>query len=353
MKTSIPLRKIIKLNLGLSLNTVLFVFVIRLLSIAHEQLSLMALNTLIGLICLLITSFGNLGLFLLFEKQKRISESRARLYFLTISYIYSIFIFINTPFLYFLFVGETTDVPLKAFLLLVILGILMNSYILALQHYVLIQEEKYRVDMENSKLKAVNFETANQLLKQQIQPHFLFNALNILKSLYKSDIKEGEKYLIHLSNFLRASLSNNKLKIIQVKEEIALCENYITMQKVRFGEALRYTVELSDQTMQNKYIPSFSIQPLIENAIKHNELTEDQPLIIQIRQSQDWIKVTNSKKIKTISPESTGIGLSNLSERYHLLSGEGLNIEEDDSLFSVSIKLLDNKTAERHLTEKT
>ncbi len=355
MKTRFPIKKIIKLNIWLTLNTILFFAVVRFLNPKNiEDITDIYEGLIFGTYILLLISFGNLGLFLIIEnliKRGVFEESKTkkhRVFFFICSYSYAILITLSTILIHKLIFDSRDSATITSVLLLALLGIMMNTYILVLQHYVMIQEDRYKIDLENSNLRAVNFEAANQLLKQQIQPHFLFNALNILKSLYKRNTSEGENYLIYLSNFLRASLSNTSSKITRVKEEIELCKNYINMQKIRFGESLQYSVVIPDATLNNEYIPSFSIQPLIENAIKHNELTEEQPLVVNIMQVGDWIQVSNSLKIKSIAADSTGVGLSNLSERYKLLSGEDLIIEEDENTFSVKIKLLDRKILEKH-----
>ncbi len=343
MRRKLPIRKLVKLNLWLSINTVLFFFVLGLLNMGFENIDKALTNLLFGFYNFICISFGNLGLFIIFNRMQNKTQSFLRIRFLTLSFSLSELTIFSTPLIYMALYQDVEKMSLLTGLLLSVMGIMMNLFVLMLQHYVIIQDEKFHTEMEVSKLKAVNFETANQLLKQQIQPHFLFNALNILKSLYKTNVNEGEKYLMHLSNFLRASLSNNNIKVIKVSEEIKLCENYIDMQKIRFGDALQFSIQLSEETLSRKYIPSFSIQPLIENAIKHNELTDEQPLIITIEQIDDWIKVSNTLRLKSRSPESTGVGLSNLSERYQLLSGDELKIEEDEQTFSISIKLLNHK----------
>jgi LytS/YehU family sensor histidine kinase len=214
---------------------------------------------------------------------------------------------------------------------------------LALQNYVTIQDSKAKWDVEKSLLRAANSDAANQLLRQQIHPHFLFNALNILKSLYRVNPKSGEEYLIRLSDFLRASISTNNIKVIPVKDEIKLCIDYLEMQKIRFDTALQYSFSISEDVLNTGFLPSFSLQPLLENAIKHNELTDESPLYIRIIQEGERIKVSNNLKIKATSEISTGSGLTNLAERYKILAGDEIHIQEDNDSFSVSIKILQHE----------
>ncbi len=350
MKSGLPVKKIVKLNFLLTINTILFFVVLRFLNPNDiEDMSHIYKGLTLSAYLLLMLSFGNLGLFLIMDRliQKGIfkggKDKKTKMCFLTSSHFYAIMVTWSVIFIHRLMF--TVESPVSGFrlLFLSLFGVMVNSYILAFQYFVVVQEEKYRVDIENSNLRAANTEAVNQLLKHQIQPHFLFNSLNILKSLYKRNVAEGEKYLICLSNFLRASLSSNNSKVILVKEEMELCQNYINMQKLRFGESLQCSIKILQDTLNNAYIPSFSIQPLIENAIKHNELTDEQPLVIKVEQEHDWIKVSNNLKLKVISAESTGLGLTNLSERYKLLCGEDIIVKESENTFSVKIKLLDHK----------
>lgn len=208
-----------------------------------------------------------------------------------------------------------------------------------LHNFIILQDMKVKVDLENSHLRTVNAETVNQLLRQQIQPHFLFNALNVLKSLIRKYPDTAEEYLISLSDFLRASVTQNKKVLVPLAEELKICHDYMEMQKIRFGNALRYEVNITDK--EAGYLPVFSLQPLLENAIKHNELTAVSPLHIQISDTGGWVEVKNNLQPKRSLSESTGNGLSNLSERYRILSGDTVQIIENREDFIVKIKLLD------------
>jgi len=195
-------------------------------------------------------------------------------------------------------------------------------------------------ELESSRLKTIHAEAANQLLRQQIQPHFLFNALSTLKSLYDLDKESGDEYLIRLSNFLRFNLTTSKADIIPLKEELKHCLDYLEMQKIRLDTALNFTYIISDEALEVGYLPVFALQPLLENAIKHNEITHEFPLNIQIEQKGDRIRVTNNLKLKKMPEESSGTGLFNLIERYQILSGDEVIILNNECEFSVSIKIL-------------
>lgn len=217
------------------------------------------------------------------------------------------------------------------------------SFIFLIQNFVLHQYEKSRIQLELLELKASNSEAVNQLLQQQIQPHFLFNALNILKSLIRKDSKSAEAYLLRLSDFLRVSISNNKSGVATIEDELKVCDDYMEMQRIRFGDALQYKVDIkpNDLVLERK-LPFFSLQPLLENAIKHNELTNENPLYIKIEKEGNCIKVSNNIQIKKYLEISTGNGHNMLKERYKILDAPAPVIKTEGQIYSVSLQILDN-----------
>ena len=215
-----------------------------------------------------------------------------------------------------------------------------NTITIVVQNFVLLRHEKANAVLENSRLRAANLESANQLLKQQIHPHFLFNALSMLKSLYKTDVKAGEAYLSHLVNFLRASLAEPQSKVSSLQEEIGLCHDYLEMQKIRFEDALICKIDIPESVRLRGSVPPFSVQSLIENAIKHNEVTEASPLDIKVFYMDGRIHVENNLQVRAYVDSHSGKGLINLMERYKLLASEEVIIRQDGKTFSVSIKVL-------------
>jgi LytS/YehU family sensor histidine kinase len=219
-------------------------------------------------------------------------------------------------------------------------SILLNTLILIMHNSVILYHKKNDAEIENAQLKAANAEANNLLLKQQIQPHFLFNALNVLKSLYKKDANAGDAYIVHLANFLRASLSNTSAKVVSLADEVKLCDDYIAMQKLRFGNALQYEINIPSTESTVGFVPSFSLQPLLENAIKHNDVTDEKPLSIKVYTANGYVVVANNLQRKKTAVVSTGNGLANLIKRYELISGDEVIIEENETSFSVRLKIL-------------
>ncbi len=218
-----------------------------------------------------------------------------------------------------------------------------TALVLILLNYVVEIDAKQKLELENAQLKIKNIEANYQQLKQQVNPHFLFNSLTTLKSLITNN-PDAEIFLKRLSDFLRASVSFNNDNVINLAEELKFCMDYLNLQKVRFGDALQFSIHIPE-AVKSGVVPVFSIQQLIENAIKHNVLTISHPLHINVEYKKDRIVVSNNIRIKDTSEKSTGVGLINLSERYKILSGDEVVIRTDNNCFSVSIKILDHENS--------
>lgn len=345
MKTKVPIKNLASVYFTTAIISCLVVFLYIFLDAKVGDLNRALIYSLAAFLSTTISGITNLRLILFLEKRYPIHSRIFNWLHICIGSILGflvcaitiIFFVSYDKWVYYMFHINGTKI------VVFILVMLINALFIVMQKYIILQNDKANTDLEISRLKTVNAEAANQLLRQQIHPHFLFNALNTLKSLYKREPKTAEEYLVHLSDFLRASISTNNIKVIRLKDELKLCQDYLNMQKIRFGNALVYSIDISDGKLENGFVPSFSIQPLLENAIKHNELTGESPLFITIKQEKEWIKVTNNLNLKTSNENSTGSGLANLSERYRLLSDSDLIIEEEEHTFSVSIKILEDE----------
>ncbi len=341
-KSNIPVKQISLVNMGITLAVTLFALTFSLIMKRDADSLIQAITiSFMSITITLLTSYTNLGLWVLTEYFYK-NTSKYKLAFVVMSNAINTLIAITIVFLY----CEIREVSftLETIFFIIVDIVILNTLVLMMQNFVLVNYAKTKAEIENSRLKVANIEASNQLLRQQIHPHLLFNSLSILLSLIMSDTKAAEKYLINLSDFLRRSISNQKKKIVRIGEELKFCNEYVELQKVRFGRALSYSVDIPRNIQDNKSVLSFSIQPLIENAIKHNELTNEKPLVISVKEENGWIKVSNQKQIKRFKEVSTETGLANLSERYRLLAEEDILIEENDLEFSVFLKIIENES---------
>lgn len=175
-------------------------------------------------------------------------------------------------------------------------------------------------------------------LKNQVNPHFLFNSLNSLTSLVYQDQDQAAKFIKQLSEVYRYILEHKDNELVSLADEISFSEKYIFLQKIRHGESLRVNIHTTNETQH--FVVPVSLQILIENAIKHNEVSEENPLTINVFSNGDYIHVVNNKKHKNILKESGGIGLSTIRARYSFLTDKKVITNETDDSFEVLIPLL-------------
>lgn len=176
-------------------------------------------------------------------------------------------------------------------------------------------------------------------LKNQVNPHFLFNSFSVLSSLVEKNSEDAIEFISKLSDLYRYILENDNKSFVTVEEELGFLDDYIYLLKMRHGTALVVEKQLLGLDLQAQ-LPPLSLQTLFENAVKHNSFSKGEPLEIRIVASgKNTIEVENRKVIKPILVKSTGIGLKNLSKRLKLLTGQGLTIIEDDKSFKVSFSL--------------
>ena len=213
----------------------------------------------------------------------------------------------------------------------------INLIIFILLDLIFTRETTLQLNREIAELKFLNLEAEYKLLKEQVNPHFLFNALNVSKSLIKKQPDEAEKYIMQLSDFLRATVNNHQ-KSASLKDEMELAGNYIALQKVRFGNALHFSMNINEEKA-GYHLPFFTLVSLIENAIKHNSFTDKNPLEISIYTEDDFVFVKNNLQPKFVLASSK-TGLININQRSRLLSGNEIEIINNETDFLVKIKLI-------------
>jgi hypothetical protein len=200
--------------------------------------------------------------------------------------------------------------------------------------------EKQAVLIENEKLVSENLQSQYQSLKNQVSPHFLFNSLTALKELIDDDPRNARQYVSHLSLVLRYTLQSNENQIVTLSGEVESVKSYIFLIKMRFGSNMVIDFQI-DKACNNFRLPPLVIQTLIENAVKHNEISKRNPLNILVKTTDKRsLIVTNTLQKKLSIEPGTGIGLDNLSKQYKLLYGEEIMITRSDREFSVEVPLL-------------
>jgi two-component system, LytTR family, sensor kinase len=201
---------------------------------------------------------------------------------------------------------------------------------------------KWRLSQaEIERFKKDNMETRFEMLRLQINPHFLFNSLNTLSSLIHQNQDIASDYVKEMSQVYRYMLEKRKSEIVTLAEEMDFTRSYIYMLCLRFDEKIKFTLTV-DSTYNHKVIVPLTLQILIENAVKHNIVSLKKPLLIEIFTNLDnTLTVRNNLQAKAESSYSSGIGIENIKSRLEFLTDRKMIIEKTTSNFSVTVPLLD------------
>lgn len=218
-------------------------------------------------------------------------------------------------------------------------GILINLVFYMFLHLLQQNYENQHVTMELERIKSDNLSAQYELLKQQVNPHFLFNSLNTLKAMVESGEQEAVDFIIKLSNFYRFTLESRKLDLIHVREEMDILNAYLFLQKARFGDGFTFTSTLNDRQLET-LIPPFTLQLLVENCIKHNIVSLEKPLHIRIYTENDKIIIENQVQQKTGEQNSLGVGLKNIDLRYQHLLHQHIDIVANEKTFQIKLPLI-------------
>ncbi|WP_298496923.1 2TM domain-containing protein [uncultured Algibacter sp.] len=179
-------------------------------------------------------------------------------------------------------------------------------------------------------------------LKNQLDPHFLFNSLNVLTSLIEENPVNAQKFTTSLSKVYRYVLEQKSKELVTVDEELKFAKTYMSLLKMRFEDSIVFTMPEKASNPESKVVP-LSLQLLLENAVKHNMVTSNKPLNIRIYESNGDLVVENNLQPKQIVKKSSGVGLSNIMQRYGLLTNKKVNIYKEANRFAVAIPMLTKK----------
>lgn len=218
-------------------------------------------------------------------------------------------------------------------------GILINLVFYMFLHLLQQNHENQHVSMELERIKNDHLSAQYEMLKQQVNPHFLFNSLNTLKAMVETGDEHAADFIIKLSNFYRYTLESRKLDLIHVHEEMDILNAYLYLQKARFEEGIVFSSDLSPDTLKT-LIPPFTLQLLVENCIKHNVVSLEKPLHIRIYEKDGLIVVENPVQPKYGDNHSLGVGLKNIDLRYSHLLNKHISIINQNNMFQIKLPLI-------------
>lgn len=203
---------------------------------------------------------------------------------------------------------------------------------------------KWRFSLaEIERFKKENAEFHFEMLRNQINPHFLFNSLNTLSSLMYQNVDTAANYIRRLSQVYRYVLENRQKDLIVLEKEMQFIEAYKYLFELRFADKLTFNIEAYDEK-KDYLIAPMTLQMLVENAVKHNVISSKNPLTISIICKDNFVSVSNNYQPKTLESYSSGMGLQNIQNQYAYLTDRLIEILNNDKEFRVKIPLLKSET---------
>ncbi|MBO4233466.1 histidine kinase [Riemerella anatipestifer] len=196
-------------------------------------------------------------------------------------------------------------------------------------------QEKIEVQEQLAKASEAQF----QSLKTQLDPHFLFNSLNVLTALIEENPPKAQKFTEDMSKIYRYVLEQRDKKTVSVAEEISFAKTYAELLKTRFEDSVNFSFDINPN-FENHLVVPLSLQLLLENVIKHNFATIQKPLNIKVYTSSSYLMVENNLQAREMPAGSTGVGLKNIQQRYALLTHKEVNIVKNETIFRVEIPLI-------------
>ena len=218
-------------------------------------------------------------------------------------------------------------------------GLWITLSIVSIFHIIFFYNRYQKNKIKEQKVIAGAASARFDALKNQLDPHFLFNSLNVLTSLIEENPKNAQKFTTSLSKVYRYVLEQKNKDLITVDDELDFARTYMSLLKMRFEDSIIFEIPDRASNPESKVVP-LSLQLLLENAVKHNMVTSSKPLHIKIYETEGNLVVENNLQPKQIVKKSSGVGLENIKQRYKLLSNKTVSINQQANSFAVAIPML-------------
>ncbi|MCO5725359.1 2TM domain-containing protein [Robiginitalea marina] len=216
-----------------------------------------------------------------------------------------------------------------------VIALCVSAIFFGLYYYKYRQETRVKQEKIIAGAASAQFDA----LKNQLDPHFLFNSLNVLTSLIEEDPQQAQRFTTGLSKVYRYVLEQKNKEVVPVDEEFAFARTYVRLLKMRFEDSIVFDIPEQSTNPEGKIVP-LSLQLLLENAVKHNVVTQESPLHIRVEERGGFIVVANTLQPKQVVKKSSGVGLQNIRNRYSLLTRRQVAIKMEDGTFEVAIPIL-------------
>ncbi|WP_456313220.1 histidine kinase [Pseudomonas shirazensis] len=282
---------------------------------------------------------------LLDQKWDWLEQTNLRVYYgilVTILYTVPVVLGIN----YFIFI-VLQDMTLEEFfgermlwvhLFYIILSLGVSTFMQA-RSFMVKWKQASKFEITQQRIIAGTASAKFESLKNQIDPHFLFNSLNVLSSLIEENPDNAQRFTTSLSKVYRYVLEQKDKELVSVEDELAFAKTYMNLLKMRFENSLFYELPATDINPDAKVVP-LSLQLLLENTVKHNVVSEQKPLYIRIFVDGDYLAIQNDFQKKEVLQDRRGVGLQNIVDRYGIITNRKVLIEENKETFTVKIPIL-------------
>ena len=282
---------------------------------------------------------------ILFVKLDKIFEDRFSVKRLTIGFagsfivsliiiflihVFEVVVFFNHSFEYFLAHEKPSN---YLFSIIITFFVTLSTYTIAF--YKSYNESK----VKEQKIIAGTANAKFESLKNQIDPHFLFNSLNVLSSLIEENPDNAQRFTTSLSKIYRYVLEQKDKELVSVEEELAFAKTYMNLLKMRFENSLFYEIPMTEINPEAKVVP-LSLQLLLENTVKHNVVSEQRPLHIKIYLEDNYLVIENDYQKKEVLQDRQGVGLQNIINRYGIITNRKVLIAQNEKVFVVKIPIL-------------
>ena len=298
------------------------------------------LNIVVNSWALLLLLVGNIVLTIHISKQKKSNYRRSYtatlvviISSLVIPLLTTLVVYFDVPYFHSQFTTLTDFVRVLSAALIIDLIVITICYLV---HMSILSHQRLREEREQKHRSEYQYER----LKQQINPHFLFNSLGILDYLVQEQETERASAFIHkLAGMYRYMLSNDLKPLVKLSEELDFTGKYIDLIKERFTEGVVTEIDIPNDMYDSCVVPC-ALQLLVENATKHNIVSQELPLTISIRIEGEWIVVRNNLQPRTHGQPSTHLGLENIRRQYQDITGSNIVVEKSDSEFIVKLPIV-------------
>ncbi len=277
--------------------------------------------------------------------QKTLKTNKSSLRFLSLFFLYSLpLVSILSSVIIYVIGHLWLAYPLNELIangkLALLLAFRINLFLHCINAIVFFFNSAKEKELEAEALKRTQIQAQLQQIRTQINPHFLFNNLNVLASLIMNKSEDANTFVENFSEVYRYILKNQEKELVNISSELAFIKPYIFLLEKRFGSGIRFTVNIHQENLHQQYLVPVALQMIIENAIKHNVTSAQKPLHISLQLSDDYLIVKNNLQPKNNVENSSKIGLKNINLRYKTISEKEIIIKQDTTYFEVRLPVL-------------